>query len=162
MKHFPALETERLILRAPRSGDAAGYEELHRDPTAAPFLGDALSASAIVEFTVEFEKDWAINWTIVEKTQGRFVGTIALHEPKSRNPILSYAILKQARRKGLATEAIQAVLAHAATQPQITEVIAHTHLANDASIGLLRKLGFTATGEVDRPAGLRKEFRWKV
>ena len=60
---------------------------------------------------------------------------------------LGFAYLPEARGQGIGYEAAQAVLAHAFNQQGHSAVAALTALDNQASIGLLSKLGFTMLGE---------------
>ncbi len=64
---------------------------------------------------------------------------------------IGYAIHSNHWRKGYAFEACQMVLAHAANDLGIKEVMAITSLENDASLSLLKKLGFQVTGERIHP-----------
>ena len=59
---------------------------------------------------------------------------------------ISYALLPQFHRRGLATEAVNRLVEWAFTHPQITEVCAETLPSLVPSIRVLQKCGFTRTG----------------
>lgn len=64
---------------------------------------------------------------------------------------LGFAFLPAARGQGLAREAAEAVLGLARTQWKLPRVVAIVTPANAASIGLLKRLGFTDEGPIRMP-----------
>lgn len=155
-----------MVLRAPTGEDVAAYAKLFGDEDTARYIRDRgptgakAIADEIGEYAVDFDQGWAIYWSCIEKQTDMFVGFAAMHEPNSRTPILSYAILPDKRRQGFATEAIQAVLSYASTLPGVDAIVAHVHLDNEPSVVLLRSLGFEDMGNVQLPGGTRRGFRW--
>jgi RimJ/RimL family protein N-acetyltransferase len=61
-------------------------------------------------------------------------------------PDLGFAYLERARGQGFAEEAARAVLRHAGETLGLSRILAITSPDNEASIGLLRKLGFRFAG----------------
>jgi [ribosomal protein S5]-alanine N-acetyltransferase len=59
---------------------------------------------------------------------------------------LGYSVLPQYQRRGYATEAVAAFLAHAFTKPKVTRVIAQTMPDLTPSIRVLEKNGFALLG----------------
>jgi ribosomal-protein-alanine N-acetyltransferase len=74
---------------------------------------------------------------------------------------VGYSILPAHQRRGFATEAVQALVAWAFAHKDVQRVIAHTYPELSASIGVLRKAGFTAIrqGETSEPGTMRFERR---
>jgi RimJ/RimL family protein N-acetyltransferase len=68
--------------------------------------------------------------------------------PRDGTVELGYEIAASRRRRGLATAAVQAMLAEAFAAADVTRVIAHTLAHRNASNRLLERLGFTFDGEV--------------
>ena len=76
---------------------------------------------------------------------------------------VGYGIVSDQQRRGYASEALEALLAHAFSLPRVTQVIAETLPPLVASIGVLRKAGFHLAGPgsekgVIRFALLRTEY----
>ena len=163
LTNSPRLETARLILRAMTQGDAEGYGELLSDETAYPYITDAgpIDASEIpgrVSRNHEFFlSEHAIYWAL--EYGGIFIGYAALHGPAQKTPSLSYAIRRNWRRQGFAAEAPESICNHAFSVLGSREVVARSHLDNEASETLLRQLGFRNLGTVSVAAGARREFR---
>jgi RimJ/RimL family protein N-acetyltransferase len=59
---------------------------------------------------------------------------------------LGYSVCPEWRGRGYAQELARALAAHAARQPRVTRVIAHTTAANPASIRVLGGSGFVPDG----------------
>ena len=72
---------------------------------------------------------------------------------------IGYSILPEWRRKGYASELVQALLARAFDQVHVTKVIADTTESNPASIGVLRRCGFLPTGATRKDGTLQFERR---
>ncbi|MGA9768068.1 MAG: GNAT family N-acetyltransferase [Blastocatellia bacterium] len=70
---------------------------------------------------------------------------------------IGYSVLPEWRRKGYASELVQALLELAFSHAQITKVIAHTTESNPASIGVLLRCGFLAAGAGQEAGTLRFE-----
>lgn len=68
---------------------------------------------------------------------------------------IGYSILAAWRRRGFATEAVQAFLRRAWADPRVTFVIAETMPELVASIGVLEKCGFALVGEGSEPGVIR-------
>lgn len=60
---------------------------------------------------------------------------------------IGYSVCPEWRARGYATELAAALAAHAAAQPGVTRVIAHTTATNAASVLVLERSGFRAIGE---------------
>ncbi|MEO0355243.1 MAG: GNAT family N-acetyltransferase [Cyanobacteria bacterium P01_A01_bin.3] len=161
--NFPRLATSRLILRAIAPADAAAYGELLSDETEYPYITDSgpVSAAQISERICRTQKLFvqgrAIYWAL--EYQASFIGHVALHDPNKPTPALSYAVRRQWRRRGFATEAIAAVCRYTFSALGSRELVAHTHLDNGPSASLLVQLGFRHRGVVSVTDGERNEFR---
>lgn len=74
---------------------------------------------------------------------------------------IGYSVLPEWRRRGYASEMVQALLERAFSHAQVTKVIAHTAESNPASIGVLLRCGFLAAGAGREADTLRFE-RWRT
>lgn len=70
---------------------------------------------------------------------------------------IGYSVVPRWQRRGYASEIVDALVARAFELPHVTRVIAHTTPANAASVGVLRRCGFTHTGAGAEPGSIRFE-----
>ena len=86
---------------------------------------------------------WWLHYIVLtDATRPILVGTAGYKGPPSGGVVeIGYSIVPSWRRRGLATEACQALI-HAAWQRGADVVLAHTLPTLEPSIGVLRKLGF--------------------
>jgi [ribosomal protein S5]-alanine N-acetyltransferase len=74
---------------------------------------------------------------------------------------IGYAIVPERRRKGYAREAVDGLLAHAFADARVTRVIAHTLVALEPSIAVLRSASFTFNGaghDPQEPSAIQYEL----
>lgn len=117
---------------------------LYLDKNVRQYLGGPLDEASI---RARFPKMLKPNsdthyWAIRLKENQTFVGiaTLGIHH-NGRDTEISYQLLPAWWGKGYATEAIQAIIAHALTDLGLPRVIAETQLANKASCRLLERVG---------------------
>ena len=163
---FPSITTERLHLRRPYEGDTEGFADLLSDPTCYPYISDSGPVAAeavpdrITRFATGYDSGSSIHWVLEDRSNGAFVGYVAVHEPRKVPSYLSYGICKSFRRRGFAREALLGLCANA-TMIGCVSFVAHTHLENTASRELLLDIGFREIGCVSTAAGDRIEYRWE-
>ena len=76
--------------------------------------------------------------------------------PDARGSVeISYSILSQFRRRGLATEAVSGLLGWAFRHPAVAQVTAETFPWLEQSLGVLRNCGFTFEGQGSEPGVVR-------
>jgi len=96
-----------------------------------------------------------------DRHDAALVGVIGVHRRPGREYEVGYWFAAAARGKGLATEAVGAMVASLAASRPDCAIVAECHPANERSRALLRRLGFAATGERGcRPGRMR--FRWRA
>jgi RimJ/RimL family protein N-acetyltransferase len=71
---------------------------------------------------------------------------------------IGYSVCPEWRGRGYAAEMAGALAAHAAAQPGVARVIAHTSATNPASIAVLERVGFAMAGPGAEAGTLR--FEW--
>ena len=71
---------------------------------------------------------------------------------------LGYSVCPEWRGQGYATEIASALASHAALQPGVARVIAHTSAENRASVRVLERSRFVFTGGGLEPGTLRFEY----
>ena len=141
--------TERLVLRRAREDDLEAMHAVLSDEEATLFwstpphatldetrawLADMIAShpSQSDDFIVEFE--------------GRVIGKAGFF----RLPDIGYILHPDCWGRGLATEALKAVIAHAFAHHPLSAITADVDPRNAASIRLLERLGFTFTHSAER------------
>ena len=151
---FPELTTKRLKLRR---GGPDDFDVLHAcfsDPQAMSFWGCPVSKS-----TIESERLLAIfaktsspydhfAWAITDKKSGRCFGIVNYHhrEQRHRRLEIGYIVSAADRRRGIATEAVAAMLDFCERELKVHRFNALIAPENAASIRLVERLGFTCEG----------------
>ena len=149
----PILTTDRLILRAHTAADFPGCYTLWSDPDVTRFIGGRPSTqeevwSRILRYVGHWEVLNYGYFLVTERQTGAVVGEFGLADfrrnvvpPFGDTPEAGWVMLPQYHGKGLAQEALTAVLAWAdQTMPRTVCMI---HPDNAPSLKLAAKLGYT-------------------
>lgn len=155
------LETERLVIRpwrheeGPRLLDILSREEVMKwlgdgPPVLLKTVGEA--HARIDRYNHERNDPPLGMWAVARKEDGLALGTVlllTLPNDEHGEVEIGWHLHPDSWGHGYATEAARAVLAHgfAAGLP---EIIAVAHTDNDASINVMRKLGMTDRGVVEK------------
>ena len=158
-----ALATARLRLRALAAKDLALFRALYTDPETMRFIARPLSApQATASFHATLmASQQAHNFrflAIVERDGGTAVGLCSIRRVsrRARRAEVGIMLVRAARRKGYATEALAALIARAFRALPIDVVWVQYHRANAATARLFDSLGFPAA-DGWRPRGVRPE-----
>lgn len=160
----PTLHTDRLTLRPLSLEDWEAYAAAWADPRLTAFIGG--QPRTRTESWGKFLQGiglWPLfgygYWSFVDRESGTFVGNGGLASFERGLPDLAgypeagWAFVPDAWGRGLATEAMAAILGwadEALGRPEIRCII---DPGNTASQRVAAKLGFEAMGEVDFPPG---------
>jgi RimJ/RimL family protein N-acetyltransferase len=139
------LGTEHLILRPVAAADLDDLVRLHADPAVREVFGD-VDAEEVREWLGRAEAEWAERGhgrlAVLDRANGAFLGRSGLrHWPEFDEVEVSWALVPEARGRGLATEAGSASLAwgfELFDDPYLTAMI---DPANAASIAVAERLG---------------------
>jgi RimJ/RimL family protein N-acetyltransferase len=148
------LLTERLVLRESRKQDRDGLISLLTSDDARRHLGGPLSRERAERSVVPPYGETPGSFVIVEAGSGDFVGITRIDRrdpdrpghlsPNGKDELeLSYVLLPGYWGKGYAQDSVRAVLTWASTVVSDEKVVAVTQSANERSLTLLRRLGFT-------------------
>jgi ribosomal-protein-alanine N-acetyltransferase len=160
------LETERLILRPYREDDLDDLATLLADPDVTRFLSYSRPRSR--EETAEKLHNILQHWrrhgfgifVLLDRADGRFAGHCGVADAE-----LAYCLVKRSWGRGLATEAVRAVLRHAFERVGLPRVVGVAMAENVASQRVMAKSGMTLQGPyqfdrrqavlytIDNPAG---------
>ncbi len=151
---FPALETERLLLRAVTPDDAADMFHIMRDPHVTRYFGSTPmvleneAAQRIERINLAWQEQTGVRWAITQRGSARLLGTCGywrLVKPHFWAEI-GYELAPKYWGQGIMTEAIGAVLQFGFTTMGLHRVEAQIHPANIGSRRVLEKLGFVQEG----------------
>jgi [ribosomal protein S5]-alanine N-acetyltransferase len=153
-KDRPELETERLLLRRPHTGDIgsiidiAGDWEVARRLARVPHPYGEKDAQFFLDIIVPNEWVWAIIW----QRSGALVGMIGLAPQADRDAAeLSYYLDRRHWGVGIATEAAKAVVDYAISLLGLRYLTSGYFVDNPLSGRVLSKLGFVEIGRAERP-----------
>lgn len=153
---IPTVETDRLILRAPRETDLAAYAQYFTTPRA-DFTGGQRDEVAAFSMLMQQAGHWHIRgyglWTIEHRESGRTAGwTGILHHLDWPEPELGWTVFDGFEGQGLAFEAASAARSYAAHNLGIRAPISFIVPDNARSAALATRLGAT----IERPFELRE------
>lgn len=151
---FPILETPRLVLRDLRLPDAPHLLAFFGDEWVAGFLDGPLlteveEAEEIIEWAADMRaKRFGIRWGITLKGQDRVIGTCGFHrwDKTHHRAETGYELARDHWRQGIMSEALRAIFGYGFGAMGLHRIEALVDPHNDASLGLLRALGFTEEG----------------
>jgi RimJ/RimL family protein N-acetyltransferase len=148
-RSIPVLETARLILRAPRLGDAKAITALANDRQVAEN-----TARIPHPYRITDAKDWIAGAnktpnevqyviTLADRTLIGGCGLVVRDDPV---PEIGYWLGQPHWRKGYATEAVRALIDHAFDDLDYEALQSSARVTNPASRRVLEKCGFQWTG----------------
>ena len=161
---IPVLETERLILRAPRFEDAEAIATLVNDrriaentlriphpyalADAQAFLTAANTGDGEIAFLISTHVTTALGTTALGATNlgATVLGCCGIAKLDRQTPEIGYWLGVPFWGKGYATEAARAVIDHAFGELGYDTLLAGARVSNPASRRVLQKCGFQWTG----------------
>jgi RimJ/RimL family protein N-acetyltransferase len=153
----PRLETPRLILRAHRRADFDDCLRLWQDSRTTRFIGGEHSDQAVWFRLLRHAGLWSLLgfgfWAIESRSSSAYLGSAGLMESKRGIaglhdiPEAGWALMPEVAGQGLATEAMQAILAWADRNVPSQRTGCIISPENFPSLAVARKLGFR---EADR------------
>lgn len=145
---MPIIETERLVLRPFREGDAADLFAYLRDPTARCFLSLKLKDLAEAEAEVRKRALDEGSVAISLKQTGQVIGDLfgGEDEEEADTASVGWNLNPQFGRQGYAFEAARALLDHLFRAKGIRRIYAYVEDHNTPSQRLCEKLGMRREG----------------
>ncbi|MBX3013534.1 MAG: GNAT family N-acetyltransferase [Caldilineaceae bacterium] len=152
---FQSLPTDRLVIRRFHVKDAEAFVALRNDPEVARFQSwRALDQAAAQSFIAELAKaepgipgEW-FQFAIADKVTDSLLGDCALQvkADEPRQAEIGFTLARPAQGRGLATEAISALLDYLFDSLQLHRVVALCDVRNHGSYRLLERLGMRREG----------------
>ena len=153
---YPILESQRLTLRPLADADVPALFAIFNDPEAMrywarPAMTDVAEVEALLrEIRSYAEKATLFQWGIARREDDVVIGTCTLfrinHE--HRRAEVGYIVRRDLWSRGLATEAMTALVEHAFGTMNLHRLEADIDPRNDASIRLVERLGFQREGHL--------------
>jgi [ribosomal protein S5]-alanine N-acetyltransferase len=153
---FPELETERLRLREITADDASDWLAVWDHPDVMRYLvdfdqqaTDLGEVRGIIDWTRGiFANRTGLRWAITLKPEPTLIGTCGFHlySPVNRCAEIGYELHHEYWRRGIMAEALAEILRFGFEALNLHRIEANVTRGNDASAGLLRRLGFTQEG----------------
>ncbi len=153
---IPALETDRLILRAPRIQDFDTYAQIVTTPHGA-HLDITSREEAWLDFA-QMVAGWALRghgiWSVETRSDAALLGFVLLSfDHEDPEPELGYVFTETAAGRGYATEAAIAVRDYAFDTLNWTTLASFIAPENTRSIALATRMGAALDGQIDYPDG---------
>lgn len=153
-EYFPCIDTERLRLRPVTKEDADDLYLYLSDPDVMKYMGlqPYESAESVQEeidwYASIYEKGTGIRWGITMNGDDRVIGSCGFlnYQSKHHRAEVGFELHKAQWGKGIAAEALQAVLKYGFEQFQLERIEALIELANTPSQKLVEKQGFLREG----------------
>jgi RimJ/RimL family protein N-acetyltransferase len=145
------------VLDGPRADDAAAHRRFALDPDAARFFGWTIDQARTApdshyeEVVRRFERGWEtgtrLALAIRRRSDEEAVGMVELQvRPAGAGADVSYLVKRELRGQGLATRAVEALLAWGARALALREAFVHCDVDNIASRRVAEKCGFVLVG----------------
>jgi ribosomal-protein-alanine N-acetyltransferase len=153
-EQFPVLETERLHLRELVDEDTRAVFELFGQSEVTRYydvetMTDVAAAGTMITFLRQrYASRAGIRWALEDKVSRSFVGTIGFNtlSPAAHKGLIGYELLPAAWGRGLATEAVRAVVRFGHERVELNRIEAVVMLDNHASVRVLHKAAFREEG----------------
>ena len=143
--HIPVIETDRLILRAPKLADLPAMMAFYASPQSHTVGGprDDLASAMTLQANIGH---WAVHgfgsWHIADKSDDSWLGrTGFLMFPGWEEPELGWAVVQEAQGKGIAREATLAARNYGTRHLGLNAVISYIRPSNTRSIAFAERLG---------------------
>ena len=145
-KTVETIETERLFLRGITEEDTAEIVAWRSAPDVYRFFKSPhkITAEEHLKWYREnyLHNELRYDWICIEKDTEQKIGVFGLMR-KGATAEVNYLLCSAAMHKGYATEAIQRIIRFSADVWDIHRIIAEIHKDNEASIALVKRMGFS-------------------
>ncbi|MFY9309392.1 MAG: GNAT family protein [Bacteroidia bacterium] len=147
---FPVLETKRLVLRNLQESDKYDLFDIRSNSETMQYIPRPLAktvndAAEVIKMITGFtSSNERINWAITEKGEDKLIGVIGYvnFKQESFRAEVGYVLNNKYTRKGIAYEALEAVLDYGFNTVNLHSIEAIIRPENVASVRLVEKAGF--------------------
>jgi len=157
-----SLETPRLLLRGWQSDDLDGLAAVNTQPEVMRYINDGrtLDRAATAKRLADYQRHWVEHgfglYAVEVKGTGELAGFTGLAVPTFLPEIMpaveiGWRLGRAYWGRGLATEAAQAVVAHARAELGLRRLVSIHIVGNEASARVMVKLGMSLERETVQP-----------
>ncbi len=167
IKEFPIIETKRLILRSLHATDCHAMLDIFSKESVMQYYGmypirtleNAINLINALQNT--FYEDRGIRWAMVLKEGNRMIGTCGFHNLSlvQRRSEMGYELNDDYWGLGYAKEAIEAMRDYGTAKLNLHRIEALVYPENEASQGVLERLGFVREGLLRGYAYFRNTYQ---
>lgn len=164
----PTLETQRLVLRLHRRDDFAACAAMWADPDVVRHIGGRpFTAEETWSRLLRYGGLWTLlgygYWAAIDRASGEYIGELGFADfqraidPPLGAPEIGWAFVARAHGRGIATEAVRAIVAWADRSLDAATTACIINPENAASIRVAEKAGYresACTIYKDRPTAL--------
>lgn len=151
---FPTINLDdQYILREQTMEDTENFFHYYTEPEVGQYIlaskpATLLEASKEVQYCRNlFYNKQGVYWTIARKNDNQMIGAIGLYMNNTHHRgEITYDLSREYWRKGIMGKTINAVVKQALNEMKLLRIEAVTRSENIASMGLLKKCGFTHEG----------------
>jgi RimJ/RimL family protein N-acetyltransferase len=155
---LPSLETDRLILRAPRLGDAQSYID-YKMSERSKFTGGPLERDKAATYFCAITGQWTLRgyglfMATSKNDPDVVIGGVGIFHPLDQEePEFGWTLYDPASEgKGYVTEAMRAIIPWAWPVMGVDTAQSHIDDGNDASVAVAKRLGATLDAETTQIA----------
>lgn len=160
------LDTERLILRAPKKSDCRDLYSYAKDPACSRYClwsaHESLSDSRYFLYAMarENKQNQAINFAVEEKSTGKMIGTIGLVSINLEHSLaeVGYSFAPKSWGQGYATEALKKLIDYSFNTLRLHRLEAQCDSRNTHSANVLKKCGFQLEGLMKQRLYVKGEY----
>ena len=153
-KDFPILETERLILRQLTLDDSDDVYAIRKDFEVTKYnIGKAYTSITQAENLIkgiqeDYDNQRAVRWGITFKDKNTVMGVTGFNywNHIDNRASIGFDLARHYWRKGIMREAVSRMIQFGFQQMKLHRIEADASIYNEASIGLLKSLGFQQEG----------------
>lgn len=153
-KDFPILETDRLILRQLTLDDAEDVYAIRNDfevtkyNIGAAYTNISQAEKLITGIQTDYDNQRAVRWGIALKDENIVMGITGFNywNHVDNRASIGFDLAQQYWRKGIMREAVGRMLDFGFSEMRLHRIEADASIYNEASIGLLKSLGFQQEG----------------
>ncbi len=151
---IPRLVTERLLLREMRPTDLDAFFASASDAEGMKYIGGPVDRRTATRIFTSAAGQWVVHgagwWIIEERATEKPVGTVgAFYRETSPDIEIGWTVFPPHWRRGIATEAAKAALAHAFDVRGAPRATALIDADNAPSLAVGKKLGMAYEGDVE-------------
>jgi RimJ/RimL family protein N-acetyltransferase len=146
MLAIPTLETECLVLRAWRQGDAAPFAEMCADVELMRYLGGQMDETNAWRRMATYVGHWALrgygSFALQDKASGELAGYCGIYDPDGwPEREINWGLRRKFMGRGFITEAAERVRTYAYEDLAFSTIASCIDMENAPSIAVARRLG---------------------